>query len=75
MSLFFFSFYDILVYSCNEELHAKHLSQVSDLLMPYSLYVKLFKCKFSEAAIIYLGHLIFKDGVETNNEKIIVVLE
>lgn len=54
-------------------MHAEHMSQVFELLVQNSLYVKLSKCKFAKASIIYLCHLISKEGVATDTEKIEVV--
>lgn len=54
-------------------MHAEHMSQVFELLVQNSLYVKLSKCKFAKASIIYLFHLISKEGVAIDTEKIEVV--
>lgn len=43
--------------------------------MHNSLYVKLSKYKFAESLIEYLGHLISKDGVAIDTEKIKAILE
>src|SRR5207244_10742341 len=49
---------DILVYSKNEEEHAKHLHLVLDQLQEHRLYAKFSKCQFRLKEVSYLGHII-----------------
>ena len=42
---------DILVYSKNEEEHAKHLATMLRLLREHQLYVKISKCSFFQIEV------------------------
>ena len=61
---------DILVYSKNEEEHEEHLSLTLQLLREHQLYAKLSKCEFYRDRIQYLGHIISKEGLCIDLEKI-----
>ena len=68
--LFFFFFYDILVYSKTMEDHVVHVGQVLQILQAHQLYAKLSKCKFGVDEIDYLGHFISDQGVRTDPSKL-----
>jgi hypothetical protein len=61
---------DILVYSKSEEEHEHHLRMVLQVLREHQLYAKLSKCSFYQKQIHYLGHIISKDGIVVDPEKI-----
>jgi hypothetical protein len=61
---------DILVYSKLEEEHEQHLRMVLQVLREHQLYAKLSKCSFYKKRIHYLGHIISKDGIDIDPEKI-----
>jgi hypothetical protein len=61
---------DILVYSKSEEEHEHHLRMVLQVLREHQLYAKLHKCSFYQNIIHYLGHIISKDGIAVDPEKI-----
>ena len=48
----------ILVYSKNEEEHAKHFPTVLRFLREHQLYAKLNKCSFFQSKVHYLGHVV-----------------
>jgi hypothetical protein len=48
---------DILIYSKNEEKHAKHLQIVLTRLREHQLYAKFSKCAFRLEEIQFLGHV------------------
>jgi hypothetical protein len=60
---------DILVYSKSEEKH-EHLRMVLQVLREHQLYAKLRKCSFYRKQIHYLGHIVSKDGIVVDPEKI-----
>jgi hypothetical protein len=66
---------DILVYSKSEEEHEEHLRMVLQVLRENQLYAKLSKCSFYQKQIHYLGHIISKDGIVVNLEKIEAIRE
>jgi len=66
---------DNLIYSKNEEEHAENLATVLRLLREHQLYAKLSKCNFFEIWVHYLGHVISKEGIGINPEKIRAIME
>lgn len=60
---------DILVFNETMEEHLEHLRIVLELLRAHQLYVKESKCTFACDHIDYLGHVISKEGVATDKEK------
>jgi hypothetical protein len=60
----------ILIYSKLEEENEHHLRMVLQLLREHQLYAKLSKWSFYQRKIHYLGHIISKDGMEVDPEKI-----
>ena len=61
---------DILVYSPNEEEHAKHLNKVLQRLREEKLYAKYDKCEFWLNQIAFLGHEITEKGIQVDPKKI-----
>jgi hypothetical protein len=66
---------DILIYSKSEEECEHHLRMVLQVLREYQLYAKLSKCSFYQKQIHYLGHIISKDGIAVDPEKIEAIRE
>lgn len=64
---------DILVFSKNLEDHMHHLDQVFDRLKKANLKLKPSKCHFGVKQVNYLGHILTKEGVTTDPEKIHIV--
>ena len=63
-------FDDILIYSPSLEAHLLHLRTAFETLRQHSLFAKMSKCSFGTREIEYLGHVISKDGVSTDQKKI-----
>jgi hypothetical protein len=61
---------DILVYSKSAAEHERHLRAVLDLLKQHSFYCKLKKCVFNQAEVKYLGHVVGRNGVRVDPEKV-----
>eukprot|EP00253_Pinus_taeda_P035497 PITA_35497 len=66
---------DILVYSKNEEDHVEHLEAVLRLLREIQLYANLKKRSFFQTEVHYLGHVVSKEGIVVDPEKIRVIME
>ena len=64
---------DILVYSKNKQEHLKHLDDVLSLLEQHGYYIKKSKCDFMKTEVKFLGHIISKDGLMVDRDKIAVV--
>lgn len=63
-------FYDIFVYSPDEETNRKHLWMVLNVLRDNQLYANRKKCVFAQRRIQYLGHWVSEKGVEADSEKV-----
>ena len=61
---------DILIYSKTEEEHKEHLKIVLQELRDHQLFVKFSKCDFFKDKIKYSGHVVTKEGISVNLEKI-----
>src|SRR4051812_20177884 len=66
---------DILIYSKTDEEHAGHLRLVLEKLREHQLYAKYSKCEFWLPKVTYLGHVISKDGIAVNPERIQAILD
>ena len=64
---------DIVIYSCSEEDHMLHLKIVLGLLRKHKLYAKLFKCKFVQSELKFLGHIISAKGIQVDPAKVSIV--
>ena len=61
---------DILIYSKNEVEHKEHLRIVLQELREQQLFAKFSKCDFFKDEIQYLGHVVTKEGISIDSEKI-----
>jgi hypothetical protein len=66
---------DILIYSKNEEEHAKHLRVVLTRLREHQLYAKFSKCAFWLEEIIFFGHVLAANGIVVDPSKVKDILE
>jgi hypothetical protein len=66
---------EILVYSKSEEEHEQHMRMVLQVLREHQLYAKLSNCSFYQDQFHYLGHIILKDGIAVDPEKIEAIRE
>ncbi|XP_049932541.1 uncharacterized protein LOC126409878, partial [Nymphaea colorata] len=63
-------FDDILVYSRSLEHHIVHLRKTLQILRQNELFAKASKCSFGQESIGYLGHIVSKEGVRADPEKL-----
>jgi hypothetical protein len=66
---------DILIYSNTREEHEEHLRLVLQVLREHQLYAKFSKCDFFQKQVHYLGHVISKEGVVVDHDKIRSIME
>eukprot|EP00253_Pinus_taeda_P006325 PITA_06325 len=66
---------DILVYSRTMEEHQEHLRKVLQTLWEHQLYANFSKCDFFKEEIQYLGHVITKEGIVVDPEKIKAIMD
>ena len=57
---------DILVYSRTERDHADHLRIVLQTLRDHQLFDKFSKCEFWLRSVVFLGHIVFGDGIRVD---------
>ena len=63
-------FDDILIYSVTWDIHIQHLQQVFQLLLQHQLLLKFSKCDIGASKVKYLGHVISKEGVAMDSNKV-----
>ena len=61
---------DILVYSPSTEVHEEHLRAVLQRLRKEQLYAKLNKCDFWQLQVGFFGHVVLRDCIFVDPEKI-----
>ena len=66
---------DILVYSRSEEEHIRHLRFVLQTLREHQLYAKFSKYEFWLDQVVFLGHIVSKDGIQVDPKKIEAITE
>ena len=66
---------DILIYSKSEEEHKEHLNIVLQELREHQIYAKFSKCNFFKDKIQYPGHVVTKEVVSVDPEKIKAIEE
>lgn len=65
----------MLVYYKNDEDHINHLRIELNLLREHKLFSKFLKYKFWLRSIVWLGHIISREGISMNSEKMKVVVD
>lgn len=61
---------DIVIYSKTVEEHNLKLSRIMNKLRQFNLKLHPEKCKFLKTQVVYLGHLITKEGIQPDPGKI-----
>ena len=65
---------DIFIYSKSTEEHAQYLELVLRRLQDKQLYAKFQKCEFWLNKVIFLSHMVAKEGIMVDPTKIQAVL-
>ena len=66
---------DIIIFSETIEEHLKQMQEIFDRLKQAKLKLKPKKCKLLQTKVKYLGHVVSKEGVETDPDKVKAVKE
>jgi hypothetical protein len=66
---------DILVYSENKKDHVEHLRIVLTRLRDHQLYAKFSKCEFWLKTVLFLGHVLSKNGISVDPSKVKDVMD
>ena len=61
---------DIQIYSKNKQEHEEHLRIILQVLREQQMFAKFSKCVFFKDIIQYLGHIVCKDGISVDLDKI-----
>ena len=61
---------DIIVFSKTLEEHLTRLQAVSEKLKKGELKLKPSKCEFFKQELTYLGHVVSKNGIQTDSKKV-----
>ena len=61
---------DIIVFSKTPEDHIERLRGVFEKLAAVDLRLKPSKCEFFKSQVVYLGHIVSKDSIETDPKKL-----
>ncbi|KAK7886058.1 hypothetical protein WMY93_025679 [Mugilogobius chulae] len=64
---------DLIVFSSTLEEHEQRLKHVLERLREYGLKLSPSKCRFFQTSVKYLGHIVSKDGVKTDPEKVAAI--
>ena len=66
---------DMLVFSDNEEDHARHLELIAAVLRKHDLRLSLKKCRFYQSRVEFLGHLVGQEGISMDPRKVEAIRE
>ena len=58
-----------------KEEHDEHLQIILQVLREHKLYAKFNKCEFFKDKIQYIGHVISKEGIPVDPDKIRAIME
>ena len=61
---------DVIIFSSSFSEHIRHLRQVFDRFRVAGLKLQPKKCTFGQTKVKYLGHIVSKDGVATDPDKL-----
>ena len=64
---------DIIVFSQTLEEHLRNLQTIFDRLKSHNVKLNPKKCNFFQTDIKFLGHIISKDGIRVNPNKVDVL--
>lgn len=65
---------NILIYSRSRVEHEKHLRTILQILRENKLYAKFKKCEFWLEEVTFLGHVLSKDGILVDPNKVEAVV-
>jgi len=64
---------DVLIMSDSPERHCEHLREVLSRFHQANLSLNPSKCRFGLSKVVYLGHVLSKDGVSVDESKVSVI--
>ena len=64
---------DVVIFSKSLEEHVTHLKEVMGRISENGLKIKLSKCFFAQPKIRLLGHVVDKDGIHVDDDKVVAI--
>ena len=64
---------DVIIYSSNFEQHLEDIKVVFDAIRVVQLKVKLFKCKSGTMTVVFLRHVVSREGIYPSKKNITAV--
>ena len=61
---------DVIIFSRNFEEHLKHIDEILNRIKNAGLKLSPNKCKFAQQKLHYLGHILSRNGIETDERKV-----
>ncbi len=61
---------DVVIFSKNTEEHASHLENAFAILKNNGLRLRIKKCSFMQPSVKLLGHIVDKNGVHVDEQKV-----
>ena len=61
---------DVLIASSNEEEHKQHIRQVLQRFHEHGVIINPTKCEFGKQELVFLGHLVNRDGIRPLPDKV-----
>ena len=61
---------DIIIFSNTFEEHVEHLQEVFNKIREYKLKLSIEKCKFLCKEVVYLGHIVSREGILPCDDKV-----
>jgi hypothetical protein len=68
-------FDDILIYNSSSMKHLWHVPLVLTMLQEHQMFLKRSKCAFGMREVAYICHIISKEGVAMDKQKVCAVLD
>ena len=64
---------DVVIHSSTIAEHTEHLLEVVQVISKHGLKLKVEKCSFAQSRVRLLGHVVDKDGVSVDPEKVAAI--
>ena len=66
---------DVVIFSRNYSTHIQHLETVFERLAKHGLKIKISKCHFMQPQVKLLGHIVGREGIRTDPEKVRAIVQ
>lgn len=66
-------FDDILVCSQDMTQHLRHLRDVFSILRDQKLFANQTKCHFHAPEVLFLGYIVFREGIRMDKSKVVAI--